>query len=288
MDKLQKAIPASLPHRGLCLNVRSSAFRRPGPPKGGTPNLETKQSAADPRKPLKRSRRLSLPLLALAAALVCGSSAQAQFGHLNAGAVSQDAGVPLLWVNGAIFATNSGYSQLMPISVSGTYAGYYNSGPTMTALPTSDANDSGGPSPYAALQGAFINVQLTLFSAPAGATFSFWETGQVVPTYVLGVGDTTPLIALSDAALGAGNAGADPYGHIHGRRFTATAAGDYIVGLQLIDTSEFGPGATPLHTPSDTLFMRFTAEIPEPASASVAALGLIAWRFRSRSKPASV
>ncbi|MDB6130292.1 MAG: Host specificity protein, partial [Verrucomicrobiales bacterium] len=206
------------------------------------------------------SRCLAHPFLQwvlISAALLLGvnsSQAQAQFGHINAGATSQDAGAQLIWVNGSIFGPDSGYKQPMPLSTSGVYAGFYNSsGPTMTALPTSV--DNGGPAAFAALQGSFINAKLTLVSAPEGATFGFWDTGALSPSFTLAVGDSTGLIQLSDASLGAGNPGADPFGHIHGRRFSGNMLGDYVVGLQLFDTSDLGPGATPLHTPSDVLFM---------------------------------
>lgn len=240
-----------------------------------------------PMKPASTRKRFNLVSLFLAAGLICfAASTSAQsgiFGHLNGGAVSQDAGAQLLWVNGSIFATNSGYSQAMPLSTAGTYNGYYNSGPTLTSLPTSSANNSGGPSPNAALQGSFLNVVLTLFSAPGGGVFGFWETGATTPTYNLNIGGSTPLIALSDASLGAGNPGADPYGHIHGRRFSGTVPGEYIVGLQLIDTSDLGPGATPLHTPSDVLTMSFTAVVPEPSAPALLMMsGLLFGAIRLR------
>src|SRR4051794_17187115 len=89
-------------------------------------------------------------LVAISAACVV-LFAQAQHTHLNAGALSQDAGAQLFWVNGNAFSTNAGYVQELPLSTSGTYSNYFNSGPTMTALPTSVAN--GGPAAFAALQG---------------------------------------------------------------------------------------------------------------------------------------
>ncbi|HMP81804.1 MAG TPA: PEP-CTERM sorting domain-containing protein [Verrucomicrobiota bacterium] len=224
------------------------------------------------------NNRISSGLLSwiAAGALLCGISAQAQHGHLNAGAVSPDAGAQLLWVNGIVFATNSGYVQNMNYSTSGTWAGYYNSGPTLTSL----ANSGDSPSPLAALGGAFLNVQITLISAPDGASFAFWDTGSLTPTYVLGVGNSTPLVALSDETLGAGNPGADPFGHIHGRRFSGTLEGDYIVALQLFDTSDYGPGATPLHTPSDVLYVMFRGVapvVPEPATGVLLGLGSLAF-----------
>lgn len=204
--------------------------------------------------------------------LLLNTPAQAQHGHLNAGAVLQEAGAPLLWSNGSLYSDESGYVQVMPFSTSGRFAGFFNSGPTMTSLPNSA--DNGGPSPMAALGGSLINVQLTVISAPEGATFGFWESAASSPTYVLTVGQTTPLIVLGDETIGAGSPGADPFGHIHGRRFSGTAIGDYVIGLRLFDTSDYGPGATPLHAPSDMLEMRFRA-VPEPSVVGLVRLGLI-------------
>ena len=43
---------------------------------------------------------------------------------------------------------------------------------------------------------------------------------------------------------------ADPYGHIHGRRFTLSKPGLYTLGLQLLDGSSNGANGGPIHTPS--------------------------------------
>ena len=59
---------------------------------------------------------------------------QITFDHLNAGAIGTGYGDQLIWANGGTFATNAGY-YAMPYASSGTYAGYYNSSPTMTVLP---------------------------------------------------------------------------------------------------------------------------------------------------------
>jgi len=56
-----------------------------------------------------------------------------------------------------------------------------------------------------------------------------------------------------------GEPGADPYGHIHGREFTTSAPGTYIVGFRIIDLSTNGAGAGPIHSPSDVLPVRFQA-----------------------------
>src|SRR6185369_5409348 len=56
-----------------------------------------------------------------------------------------------------------------------------------------------------------------------------------------------------------GQPGTDPYGHIHGRQFTTSLPGIYIVGFRLIDLSTNGSGGGPIHSPSDVLPVRFQA-----------------------------
>jgi hypothetical protein len=70
-----------------------------------------------------------------------------------------------------------------------------------------------------------------------------------------------------------GSPGTDPYGHIHGRRFTATKPGIYTVGLRALDLSENGAGGGPIHTPSDVLKVFFQAGV---TMASVTLTGSVA------------
>lgn len=220
-------------------------------------------------------------LLAALVLTISGTSALAQHGHLNAGAVGTTIGDKLLWANGALFAEGSGYVQEMPLATDGIYAGYYNSGPTFTALPATVAN--GGPAAFAANLGSVLAVQMTLMSAPAGGMFAFWEGGSLAPTLSVGLGATSDLWELSDTVSGAGTAGADPYGHLHGRRFTATVPGEYVVGYQLFDTSDLAPGATPFHTPSDILYIKYSAlVVPEPGTMALVGAGLVGLFVRSR------
>jgi hypothetical protein len=211
--------------------------------------------------------------------LLQGTSAQAQgqisFDHLNAGAVGTGYGDQLIWANGALFASSSGYYYSMTKSTAGTYAGYYNSSPTLTVLPATA--DNLGPVPNAPALGSFIQATITLVSEPDGGSFSFWDVGATTPTYTLNPGDISPEIPLSDVSLGAGDFGADPYGHIHGRRFTATVPGDYIVGFQLFDTDDNGLDGLPIHTPSDILYMDFRTAVPEPSTNALAGMGLVAF-----------
>jgi len=216
-------------------------------------------------------RKWSLAVLTLGLGLA-GSGVQAQHGHLNAGATSTSQGSQLYFANGAAFVNTSGFVQTMNYSNSGSYAGYYNSGPTITALAQTTAN-GGTPHPAAAAFGSFLKLRLeTVVSGPAGGVFSFWDSSQTSPTLSLNVAQTEPLgnlFDLSNAALGAGNPGADPYGHLHGRRFTTTEVGDYLVGFRIVD-------ATGYHSDSDLFLMTFRAvAIPEPATLALLGVGTV-------------
>ena len=223
----------------------------------------------------------------LAAACLCFSAQRLQaqlstnvitFGHLNAGALGTNQNDKLVWANGAAFVTNSGYVS-MPLATGGVATGFFTStGPTLSALSGTIL-----PSGLPPAMGSFIQVQMTLISAPAGGSFGFWLTGATAPSFALNVGDSTPLFNLSDP-LTAGDPGDDPFGHIHGRRYTSTQMGDYILGLQLFDVSTNGVGSGPIHVPSDTLFVNFRA-VPEPSLAvrfAVGLSGLCVMRFNRR------
>src|SRR5690349_1445571 len=195
-------------------------------------------------------------------------------GHLNVGATSTSAGSHLIFANGAAFVLQSGYVP-MALATEGKYAGLYNSGPTMTAL--AQTVPFGGPAANAPSLGSFIQVTMTLQGAPVGGVFGFWESGATGPTFSLGsLGVATPLIALSGGPDNptAGSVSADPFGHIHGRRFTATLPGDYIIGFQAFDTSANGAQ----HAFSDLLQVRFTA-VPEPSSVALLSAALVAGGF---------
>ncbi len=231
---------------------------------------------------MKQHRMIRANILALFFALAAWT-AQAQHGHLNAGAVGQNQGDRLNFANGDIFAASSGYVKELPLATSGTYVGYYEGGITLTALATSVAN--GGPAAGASAPGSFIMVGITSVSGPAGGSFGLWEEGATSPTVSYSVGydvsSPTALIALSDASIGAGTVGGDPYGHLHGRRFTATEPGLYTVEFKLFDTSINGAGGGPIHTPSEDLAIRFNA-VPEPSIAALMAVGGLGLLFFAR------
>jgi hypothetical protein len=216
----------------------------------------------------------STHLLILAASLFGAVNLQAQHGHLNAGAVGQNQGDRLSFANGGLFAESSGYVKSLPQATTGKYAGFYSGGITITALPTSI--DNGGPAAGASAPGSFLMIGIQSVTGPVGGDFAFWEEGATAPTLSYSVGYDvavpTSLWAISDASGGAGAAGADPFGHLHGRNFTATVPGDYLVGFKLFDNSGNGTGGGAIHTPSATLNIRFSA-VPEPSVGVLLALG---------------
>lgn len=181
----------------------------------------------------------------------------ADHGHLNAGAVGTKQNDKLIFDNAAEFVSSSGYVKTLTHTNAGTYANYYQGNVTLTALPQAPFN--GGPAANAPALGSFIQVQLVSVEGPEGGFFGFWEAGATIPTISLPSGQTgTNMWRLSEND---GSPGSDPYGHIHGRRLTATVPGIYTVGFKLFDTSTNGVGGGPIHTPSDVLRVYFQADV---------------------------
>ncbi len=176
-------------------------------------------------------------------------------GHLNAGAVGQSQGDKLIFANGADFATSSPYVKTLNLATTGKYAGFYEGNITFTALATTAIN--GGPEAQASAPGSFIAVEFQSVEGPVGGEFSFWEAGATAPSVSIASGQTAAhrwALSASD-----GSPSADPFGHIHGRRFTATKPGLYKVKFQLFDTSANGTGGGPIHTASDPIEITFQA-----------------------------
>ena len=190
--------------------------------------------------------------LFLALAVTSGAVAMhaQDHGHLNAGAESQLPGSKLIFANGANFATNSGYIKTLTFTNATAYAGYFQGNTTLTVLPATAAY--AGPDPQAPALGAYIFAQLVSLEGPSGGEFGFWDTGATSPTITIKSGETggTNLWRLTEAD---GSPDTDPYGHIHGRRWTLTKPGIYKLGLRVLDLSTNGPAGGPIHAPSDTL-----------------------------------
>ena len=191
------------------------------------------------------------------------SPAHGQHFHVNAGAVAPEAGAALTFVNRALFADESRFViQLRPVE-DPVYGPIFHGGGdlTFTALPAT--LDNGGPSPKAALPGTRIAAIVETVSGPPGGTFSFWDSfdgffdaTEITFTVRTGTTGGTNRFLLSEND---GSPGADPYGHIHGRKFSATLPGIYRVGLRLEDDALNGPGNGPLHAPSERIVFLFQA-----------------------------
>lgn len=176
-------------------------------------------------------------------------------GHLNVGAVGTNQNARLAFEHAEIFETSSDYVKTLTPSTSGAYAGYYNGNITLTALAATPAHL--GPFTNSPALGARIFAQLVSVDGPPGGAFAFWDTGATNPTISLACGTTgTNTFRLSEND---GSPGTDPYGHIHGRRFTATVPGVYVVGFRAYDFSTNGIAAGPIHTASAVLKVYFQA-----------------------------
>src|SRR6185503_3001600 len=191
--------------------------------------------------------------------------AHAQHSHFSSGAEAPVPGAKLIAVNSNDFVHASGYVRTLPFSTSGTYANFYNAScPFIVAAATPAF---GGPEAGAPALGSFIEMEFISLTGPAGGVLGYWEASRTgAPNFALssGVTNGTNRIALSDAALGAGQPGADPFGHIHGRRFTANVFGFYTLGYRFRDTSTNGLNHGPIHAPSQTYYLYLQAGLTVP------------------------
>jgi hypothetical protein len=200
---------------------------------------------------------LCLILAAIGVAAAPHTAPGQDHGHLNVGAVGTSQSDPLLFDNGSVFATNSDYVYTLTYTDTGKYAGYYQGNITLTALAATPAH--AGPVPNAPALGSLISAQLVSVDGPPGGAFAFWESGATNPTISLACGTTgTNTWRLSEND---GSPGSDPYGHIHGRRFSATKPGVYTVAFRAFDFSTNGADGGPIHAPSDALKVYFQAGV---------------------------
>jgi hypothetical protein len=163
----------------------------------------------------------------------------------------------LFFQNGNAFVTNSGFVMPMPFHEDGDYAGHFaTAGLSPTAIGTGFFND---PAP-----GTQVRLHFLAVTGPVGGEFRVWDTDGSAPasTFTFGVatGTThgTNSILLSENN---GEPGADPFGHIHGRAFSATQPGLYVITVQAYDNSSNGMAGGPIHSPSDPLPIYFQAGV---------------------------
>jgi hypothetical protein len=182
--------------------------------------------------------------------------------HIFGGALGTNQNDKLFFSNGGVFdATLSSYSFPQVLRTNGLNAGYYRgdviSFTALAALP-----ENCGPIPGHAAFGAQLAVQVVSVEGPPGGSFAFWEgdgesdLGTI--TFSVPVGTTNGANHLLVSENG-GEPSTDPYGHIHGREFTTSLPGTYLVGFRVIDVSGNGAGSGPIHSPSDVLKIRFQA-----------------------------
>ena len=189
------------------------------------------------------------------------STSLAQHGHLNVGAVGKNQGDQLNFNNGMDFIAASGYVKTLDFASTGKYSNYFNGNISLTAMHSVDG--LGGPVPGSPAPGSLIQLQVVRVSGPEGGIFALWEDG--ISTngpaleFPVSTMEGTNRYMLSDASIGAGQPGADPFGHIHGRRFTANKPGVYTVGLKAHDISTNGALGGPIHASSQVLNVVFQA-----------------------------
>ena len=205
-------------------------------------------------KPFHRKVILILPLTVL----FCAQQTQAQdHGHLRIGSRGTSQGSPLYFYNGADFASTSGYVKTLTFTNGGNYAGYYQGNVTLTVQAATAS--FAGPEPDAPALGSYIRATIVSVKGPVGGAFGFWEAGVTNPTISVVSGQTgTNSFNVTQTD---GLPGADPFGHVHGRRLTATKPGIYTVAFRAFDTSTNGLNGGPIHTVSEIVEVSFQAGI---------------------------
>ncbi len=226
---------------------------------GGHEWIETRGLARWPRL----GGVLLLAMAAQLAGLGAGDAKAAAHAHVNAGAIESRPGAALYFVNGDRFAAESGYVLPMNRSATPPHAGLYRGEITFTALAATSSY--GGPAFGHAAPGARVEMVVEELTGPAGGRFGFWEGGGeedegMTMTFDVPVGTTggTQRFHLSEST---GEAGDDPFGHVHGRVYTVTEPGLYRVGFRLIDTSTQGAGGGPVQAASGLFEMNLQAGV---------------------------
>jgi hypothetical protein len=219
-------------------------------------------------------------ILAASVAVLClwsNSSARAQAVshiHIYAGVSNEipynpQPGTPLWFKNGTAWDihSNGGDSQspaciYLDNNYPAVYPGQYQTATTFVGL-AATFYSGGIPDPDAASPGTYIELRFVSLQGPAGGTLTIWDENidPLNPPVMLSVpvGTTNGQDRMNLSQGDPMDPGSDPYGHIHNRRITVDKPGLYVVGLQLLDTSNNGPDGGPVHTPSTTNYFYFQA-----------------------------
>lgn len=214
-----------------------------------------------------------LKTILTAAALALSITAWGQdHGHLYISAYSKAAGAQLYFDNGDAFVSTNGYVKTLTLNSNETSRLFGRYDGNITVTPRSISTSRGSEySLNAAAPGSVMYFQITNVTGPAGGAFEFWESSGNAPAFSIPVGSgATNAIKVSQSS---GLPGEDPWGHIHGRRFTATKPGIYLVTIRALDLSTNGPSGSPIHTASAPLTIAFQAGF---AMASVTRAGGVA------------
>lgn len=165
----------------------------------------------------------SLASLALLVAALPGLASAHQ--HIEVGATTDPVtGAPRLVLVGA----SSGIALLVlrgePFS---SYLPQFPGGAYPTEL-TFSCEGNATPFP----EGSLARVELRSVSGPPGTSFSFWEVGATGPTWTRATGWTAsggdaPSLAVYEDETG--------YGHLHGRAFSVSAPGVYVLTFRAVD-----------------------------------------------------
>lgn len=198
-------------------------------------------------------------LLAVTAFLFFGNFAHAQsHAHLNIGAIGTNQNDPLTFDNGADFAVASDYVKTLVLTNAGKYSGYYAANITLTVLGAT--LQYGAASPNAPALGSHIKAQIVSVDGPPGGEFGFWDASSTTaPAFSIPSGATST--NSFDVSQTDGSPGVDPFGHIHGRQFTATKPGIYTVAFKAFDVSTNGANGGPIQSESAILKIYFQAGI---------------------------
>jgi hypothetical protein len=221
---------------------------------------------------LDRSSQLKSSIVSVHLALIAlgftggGLSASAQHLHLVTGAESKEQNAKLRFTNGSTYDiySNQGIAPacfFMSSNLPALYPNLYQTDVTFASLP--GTLWTGGPALGAAAPGAFLEAIIVSVQGPLGGVIGFWQEDEgAMPNlrFSIPVGTTngTNQFEISE---GITFPELDPFGHIHGRRFTANTPGLYTLGFQLIDTSTAGTNGGSIHTPSSISYFYFQAGV---------------------------